>query len=323
LDSGWENASKADLCLVLGSSLTVSPACKMPELVGKNGKLVICNLQKTPYDSIAAAKIYAKTDDVMRAVMQRLNIEIPPFILNRRVKIIREPSKITIQAVDFDGTPATIFSEVCFGSTEIDKEPFVMDTPPNSNPLAVTLHFYGHYNEPPITLNLDFGIGERYVDLHYNPLTGVWNVEDKGSTVEFIQVPKRELTDIQRIPQTIRQSKPPVPLQTGFSVSPKTDCPHFSSHVVMGIVQKVAPAFQNNACKTCKDKSENWICLTCGDTFCSRFVQGHAMVHYKETGHAITLSFSDLSLWCYLCEEYITHENLQGIVQTLSWAKFG
>jgi hypothetical protein len=260
-------------------------------MVGKNGKLVICNLQNTPYDSIAASKIYAKTDDVMRAVMQRLNIEIPPFILHRRVKIIREPSKLEVQAVDFDGTPASIFSVVCIGPNEIDKEPFVMDIPADSKSQAVTLHFYEHYNEPPITLNLDFGIGERYVDIHYNPLTGVWNVEDKGSTVEFIQVPRRQLTDIQRVPQEVRKTKPPVPLQTGFSVTPKTDCPHFSSHIVMGIIQKVAPAYQNNACKTCKDKTENWMCLTCGDTFCSRFVQGHAKEHKKESGHAITLSF--------------------------------
>jgi len=197
-----------------------------------------------------------------------------------------------------------------------------MDIPSETKSLSVTLHFYEHYNEPPVNLNIEFQ-GERYIDLHYNPLTGVWTMEDKGSTVEFIQVPRRQLTDIQRVPQEIRKTKPPVPIQTGFSVTPKTDCPHFSSHVVMGIIQKVEPAHQNNACKTCKDKSENWLCLTCGDTFCSRFVQGHAKVHNKETDHAIVLSFSDLSIWCYQCKEYITHENLKGIVQTLSRAKFG
>jgi hypothetical protein len=295
----------------------------MPELVGKNGKLVICNLQNTPYDGIAASKIYAKTDDVMRGVMKRLNKDIPPFILHRRVLIVREPNKIAVQAVDFDGTPATIFSTVCIANNEIESEPFVVNIPSETKPVPVSLHFYEHYNEPQVNFNVEFDSGQRYLDLHYNPLTGVWTMEDKGPTVEFIQVPRRQLTNIQKVPQEIRKTKPPVPIQTGFSVTPKTDCPHFSSHVVMGIIQKVAPAYQNNACKNCNDKSENWLCLTCGDTFCSRFVQGHAKVHYKESGHDIVLSFSDLSLWCYQCDEYITHENLQGIVKTLSLAKFG
>lgn len=33
LKTAFENADKADLCLVLGSSLTVTPACKVPEKV--------------------------------------------------------------------------------------------------------------------------------------------------------------------------------------------------------------------------------------------------------------------------------------------------
>jgi len=55
LEAGFENADKADLCLVLGSSLTVSPACNMPEAVGRkpNGKLIICNLQKKKLPMIA------------------------------------------------------------------------------------------------------------------------------------------------------------------------------------------------------------------------------------------------------------------------------
>lgn len=45
LINGFENSKKADLCLVLGSSLRVTPAANMPEIVGKNKKnLVIVNL---------------------------------------------------------------------------------------------------------------------------------------------------------------------------------------------------------------------------------------------------------------------------------------
>ena len=45
LDLGFAHSAEADLCLAMGSSLRVSPACNMAELVGKNKKnLVIVNI---------------------------------------------------------------------------------------------------------------------------------------------------------------------------------------------------------------------------------------------------------------------------------------
>jgi NAD-dependent SIR2 family protein deacetylase len=45
LNDGFEESGKADLCLAMGSSLTVTPAADMPLLVAKNKKkLVIVNL---------------------------------------------------------------------------------------------------------------------------------------------------------------------------------------------------------------------------------------------------------------------------------------
>lgn len=44
-----EESNKADLALVLGTSMRVHPACDMPLLADN---LVICNLQKTPYDKL-------------------------------------------------------------------------------------------------------------------------------------------------------------------------------------------------------------------------------------------------------------------------------
>jgi len=56
----------------------VSPACNLPEKSYKNkGHLVICNLQKTPYDKYASLVIYAKTDHVMELLCQELSITIP------------------------------------------------------------------------------------------------------------------------------------------------------------------------------------------------------------------------------------------------------
>ena len=67
---------------------------------------------------------------------------------------------------------------------------------------------------------------------------------------------------------------------------------------------------------------ENWICLFCAGTRCSRYVKGHCLAHWKETaavaersltvaeaaqgkqalGHHLAISLSDLSVWCYACE---------------------
>merc|ERR1712110_923754 len=43
----------------------------------KDAKLVICNLQKTPYDSNADILIHTKTDNLMIQLMNKLGLEIP------------------------------------------------------------------------------------------------------------------------------------------------------------------------------------------------------------------------------------------------------
>jgi len=108
MELGFEHSRKADLHLVLGSSLTVSPANEMPvETFAYGGKLVICNLQKTPKDNKAKLRIFAKTDDLMKLVMKNLGIEVPPFILTRRFTLSRTDNKITVAGVEKDGTPMT------------------------------------------------------------------------------------------------------------------------------------------------------------------------------------------------------------------------
>ena len=60
-----ENSKNADVMIVLGSSLSVSSDNSIPEeTVEKGGKLVIVNVQKTPFDGSAHVRIFAKTDIV-------------------------------------------------------------------------------------------------------------------------------------------------------------------------------------------------------------------------------------------------------------------
>lgn len=55
LNAAWNEFSSSDLCLVLGSSLTVQPAASLPMLARRNGAdVVIVNAQSTPQDYSAA-----------------------------------------------------------------------------------------------------------------------------------------------------------------------------------------------------------------------------------------------------------------------------
>ena len=56
--------------------MNVQPAACYPDkcLRNKDGKLVIVNLQKTPYDQFCAIRIFAKTDTFMKILMEELGI---------------------------------------------------------------------------------------------------------------------------------------------------------------------------------------------------------------------------------------------------------
>ncbi|KAJ3316152.1 hypothetical protein HDU93_004584, partial [Gonapodya sp. JEL0774] len=73
LVAATHNSRTADLGLVLGTSLTVSPACDVPlQVVRSNKPLVIVNLQPTPLDDVAALRIWARTDKVMQMMCTEL-----------------------------------------------------------------------------------------------------------------------------------------------------------------------------------------------------------------------------------------------------------
>jgi len=78
-----EMGQRVDLALVLGSSLRVSPACNLPRqaVLRNGGKMVIVNLQKTPFEDHAWLHLFGSVDDVMRMLLKELGIELPTFEL--------------------------------------------------------------------------------------------------------------------------------------------------------------------------------------------------------------------------------------------------
>ena len=187
------HAKEADLCLVLGSSCRVTPANTIPETVGRNkkAKLAICNLQSTPLDSVADKKlrIYARTDDLMTSIMEKLGILIPPFILRRRLVInmnsqSSDRHQITISGEDVDGTPASFLQTVRLEGSRraMRTEPFVLRIREDLEigmAVKVELEFMGHYNEPNLVVEHQYpgeaGGTSLYV-LEYDVWTRAWDI---------------------------------------------------------------------------------------------------------------------------------------------------
>ncbi|RWA12534.1 hypothetical protein EKO27_g2579 [Xylaria grammica] len=186
-----EHAAKADLCLVLGSSLTVSPSNEIPETVGRRrgAKLVICNLQSTPIDRLSDIRVFSKTDNLMSRVMAKLGLPISSFILRRRLTIRMETGEdkrqqLVVQGIDVDGTPATFLQSVRldYNRRVVRSEPFVISLrslPGPGTQMKLELEFMGHYSEPNLEVEYTYG-GEGKTESHYlleyNPSDGNWAV---------------------------------------------------------------------------------------------------------------------------------------------------
>lgn len=68
-------AARTDCVLALGSSLCGMSADAVCAGAAARGGLVICSLQRTPYDDVAAVRVYALLDDFMRALCAVLGVK--------------------------------------------------------------------------------------------------------------------------------------------------------------------------------------------------------------------------------------------------------
>ena len=172
LELATMHSRKSDLHLVMGSSLTVSPACTMPELTADNqGALVIVNLQPTPLDDKATIKIHAKTDTVMAMLMKRLGYQIPPFRLQRRfiAGVTRNDganATVFVRAVDVHD-PSLQLSQICKAGAASNV---------SLKRVPITLHFTGHYHEPALQMTVDLQ-SSTLVDIRaaFAPDLGQWS----------------------------------------------------------------------------------------------------------------------------------------------------
>eukprot|EP01090_Pellita_catalonica_P023264 TRINITY_DN9468_c0_g1_i1.p1 TRINITY_DN9468_c0_g1~~TRINITY_DN9468_c0_g1_i1.p1 ORF type:complete len:411 (+),score=77.32 TRINITY_DN9468_c0_g1_i1:81-1313(+) len=94
LDKARKHSRKADLTLVIGSSMRVQPACHLPSLSYKTvpeAAFCIVNLQKTIFDKdvegSGGVRIHSKCDDFFRKLMEKLKIPVEDFKLETEVEL--------------------------------------------------------------------------------------------------------------------------------------------------------------------------------------------------------------------------------------------
>ncbi|UJR35168.1 hypothetical protein I4U23_027935 [Adineta vaga] len=194
LQTSYEHAERADVCLVLGSSLRVTPAADIPQQVGeRGGNLIIGNLQSTPMERLAKLNVHALCDDLMRGLMAKLDIPIPEWELHRRIRITIVNRTISIMGLDLNQDIAySLFSAVRILVREGTEAKYDSKPIQNEEPISykvkltdinekmdvyIELDWQGHYNEPKYTVKLPFSDLTKEIHLFYNPKTGHWREE--------------------------------------------------------------------------------------------------------------------------------------------------
>ena len=70
----WEQ--KVDLCLAIGTSLCGMRSDGIAKAVAKQGKLVIINLQQTPYDEHCDLRLFGNLQTIMEKLGKEFGIKI-------------------------------------------------------------------------------------------------------------------------------------------------------------------------------------------------------------------------------------------------------
>ena len=86
------------------------------------------------------------------------------------------------------------------------------------------------------------------------------------------------------------------------STQVKEDCPHVNTQTLLQVEKFKDLAFSELKCKNCSEKSEIFICLFCGEAFCSKKIKSHFIEHnISNPEHCLFLEIINYSIWCNEC----------------------
>ncbi|XP_017379369.1 histone deacetylase 6 isoform X2 [Cebus imitator] len=104
-----------------------------------------------------------------------------------------------------------------------------------------------------------------------------------------------------------------------YAVTPLPWCPH----LVAVCPIPAAGLDVTQPCGDCGTIQENWVCLSCYQVYCGRYINAHMLQHHGNSGHPLVLSYVDLSTWCYYCQAYVHHQALLDVKNIAHQNKFG
>ena len=85
-------------------------------------------------------------------------------------------------------------------------------------------------------------------------------------------------------------------------INPKKDCPHVEKSNLIDADKFKKIDFEKLKCQKCDESTDLWICLFCGEIYCSKYKKGHFGEHNKDNpDHCLCLCTIDLSIWCCEC----------------------
>ncbi|XP_027009751.1 ubiquitin carboxyl-terminal hydrolase 44 [Tachysurus fulvidraco] len=70
-------------------------------------------------------------------------------------------------------------------------------------------------------------------------------------------------------------------------------------------------------CVDCNTTESVWACLSCSHVACGRYIEEHALQHFKEQCHPLALEVNELYVFCYLCDDYVLNDNATGDLKLL------
>ncbi|KAL5482206.1 hypothetical protein EMCRGX_G022501 [Ephydatia muelleri] len=86
------------------------------------------------------------------------------------------------------------------------------------------------------------------------------------------------------------------------------DCQHVHEAVAITAKQLRSREPQSWTCMDCRSQKSPWVCLMCGEIRCGRYVNGHAKQHAESNPDHPLCMGSDLSLFCYVHNDYAVNE---------------
>nr|XP_023674687.1 ubiquitin carboxyl-terminal hydrolase 3 isoform X1 [Paramormyrops kingsleyae] len=129
-------------------------------------------------------------------------------------------------------------------------------------------------------------------------------------------------------------------LSPAASARPAMECPHLSSSVCGALDSS---RFQSGSpsswcCGVCRSNKSPWVCLTCLNVHCGRYVNGHAKKHFEDSQepgcpqkrqcerldkhkdrdraqHSVCMDCSSYSTFCYRCDDFVVNDTKLGLVQ--------